>query len=208
MVGPSPIPFPPSIQDIAGVKDKHTLRTRMRARRQSHVESLPQATRALLFLRPPAPLVQLLPEKGMVGLYHARGAEAPTRAYARWLVENGREIALPWFADRAAPMRFRQWRDPFAETGLVDGPYGLQPEPDAPEVVPPVLVVPLLGFTARGRRLGQGGGHYDRWLAEHPGTVAIGLAWDAQKMDDLLVEPHDQPLQAVVTPTRFWRIED
>jgi 5-formyltetrahydrofolate cyclo-ligase len=48
-----------------------------------------------------------------------------------------------------------------------------------------VLFVPLIGFTAALDRLGQGGGHYDRWLAEHPGAQAIGLAWDAQACDTL-----------------------
>jgi 5-formyltetrahydrofolate cyclo-ligase len=61
-----------------------------------------------------------------------------------------------------------------------------------------------VGFTASGARLGQGGGHYDRWLAEHPGTLAVGLAWDAQLCDTLPTEPHDAPLAAVVTPTRIY----
>jgi 5-formyltetrahydrofolate cyclo-ligase len=67
-----------------------------------------------------------------------------------------------------------------------------------------VLFVPLIGFTADGARLGQGGGHYDRWLPEHPGTLTIGLAWDCQLEDTLPHEAHDQPLRAVVTPTRLY----
>jgi 5-formyltetrahydrofolate cyclo-ligase len=67
-----------------------------------------------------------------------------------------------------------------------------------------VLFVPVVGFTEDGARLGQGGGHYDRWLAAHPGAVAIGLAWDCQRVDALPVEPHDAPLAAVVTPTRLY----
>jgi 5-formyltetrahydrofolate cyclo-ligase len=64
--------------------------------------------------------------------------------------------------------------------------------------------VPLVGFTASGERLGQGGGHYDRWLAEHPGRLTIGLAWDAQLCPALPSEPHDEPLDAVITPTRIY----
>ena len=79
-----------------------------------------------------------------------------------------------------------------------------QPDENAESVVPDVLFVPLVGFTAQGDRLGQGGGHYDRWLAEHPNTVAIGLAWDCQLVEDLPSEPHDVPLSAVVTPTRTY----
>ena len=56
----------------------------------------------------------------------------------------------------------------------------------------------------RQERLGQGGGHYDRWLAHHPDTIRIGMAWDGQLVDELPVEPHDVPLDAVVTPTRLY----
>jgi len=65
-------------------------------------------------------------------------------------------------------------------------------------------VVPLIAFTADGHRLGQGGGHYDRWLGAHPETPAIGLAWDCQLAEELPVEDHDHPLAAVVTPTRIY----
>jgi 5-formyltetrahydrofolate cyclo-ligase len=62
----------------------------------------------------------------------------------------------------------------------------------------------LVGFTQDGARLGQGGGHYDRWLAANRDAVALGLAWDCQLVDDLPVEEHDQPLRAVITPTRLY----
>ena len=61
-----------------------------------------------------------------------------------------------------------------------------------------------MGFTAQGKRLGQGGGHYDRWLASRPATLRIGLAWDAQLVEELPVEPHDMALNAIVTPTRLY----
>jgi 5-formyltetrahydrofolate cyclo-ligase len=70
--------------------------------------------------------------------------------------------------------------------------------------MPDVLFVPLVGFTARGDRLGQGGGHYDRWLAANPHVPAIGLGWDCQLVEDLPREDHDRPLSAVVTPTRLF----
>ena len=186
-------------------KAKQQLRREARAVRKAHVASLPQATRALLFLRPPAPLLVLMPEGATIGLYHAMGDEAPTQRYARWLYENGRTIALPWFGAADDAMSFRQWSDPFDDGTLEQGPHrALQPSPGSPLAEPDALIVPLLGFTAAGQRLGQGGGHYDRWLADHPGVSAIGLAWDCQLMENLPHEAHDQPLSAVVTPTRFY----
>jgi 5-formyltetrahydrofolate cyclo-ligase len=206
MVGPSP-PFPDYREDRLDEKQK--LRAELRAARRAHVASLPDATRALLFLRPPAPVAALAPEGAVVGLYHAAPHEAPTRSYARWLYENGRTVALPWFASRDGAMTFRRWLDPYDDAndlgGLETGPWStLQPATDAEEVVPDAVFVPLIGFTAEGARLGQGGGHYDRWLSEHPHVVPIGLAWDSQRVDALPTEPHDRPLRAVVTPTRFY----
>ena len=188
------------------MNEKQQLRAKMRAIRRDHVDSLSPTTRALILMRPPAPVAELVPQGSTVGLYHARPEEAPTGGYARWLHENGRTIALPWFADRASPMEFRLWADPFGDS-LVDGPFGPQPDADSPSVAPLALFVPLLAFTAACARLGQGGGHYDRWLEAHPGTMAIGLAWDAQLVDALPLEPHDCSLTAVVTPTRIFRSE-
>lgn len=185
--------------------DKKSLRARLRRLRREHVNAVPASMSALLFLRPPGAVAALAGEGAVVGLYHAVSGEAPTRSYAKWFAENGRRIALPWFAATGAPMQFRAWNDPFADEGLETGPYGaLQPSADAEELFPDVAFLPLVGFTAEGARLGQGGGHYDRWLGANPGVMALGLAWDVQKVDSLPTEPHDMPLRAVITPTRLY----
>ena len=141
----------------------------------------------------------------MVGIYHAVPPEAPTAAYVRWFHEHGRRIALPWFADREAAMQYRLWADPYDEELLSAGPFGMpQPLDNAEPVEPALALVPLVAFTADGHRLGQGGGHYDRWHAGRPLIPAVGLAWDCQLVDSLPVEPHDHPLDAVITPTRLY----
>lgn len=185
--------------------EKQHLRAKLRKLRRDHVASLPEAMRGLVFHRPPGPVAALVPEGSIAALYDAVGAEAPTRAYAQWLYENGRQVALPWFANRGAPMRFRLWSDPWSETSLEPGPFrSLQPGSGADEVSPAALFVPLLGFTARCERIGQGAGHYDRWLAENAAVAAIGLAWDCQLVESLPLEAHDRRLDAVVTPTRIY----
>ena len=186
---------------------KTDLRARLRRLRRAHVAALDPGTRALVLTRPPAALAKRVPEGSVVGLYHARGDEAPTRGFARWFHENGRRLALPWFADAGAAMEFREWREPWDDDALVAGPFGaLQPDEGAAAVVPDFVIVPLVGFTGEGHRLGQGGGHYDRWLAANPGALAVGLAWDCQVLDSLPVEAHDQPLAAVITPTRLYGV--
>ena len=185
--------------------DKAAIRKTLRAKRRDHVAALPENMRALMFHRPPAPLLDLVPDDGAIGLYRAGPLEAPTASYARFFFEQGRTIALPrfWAKDRA--MDFAVHADPYEESDCEAGPFGIpQPVGDADSANPSVLFVPLLGFTAEGARIGQGGGHYDRWLADHPETTAIGLAWDGQRVDDLPTEAHDIPLAAVVTPTRIY----
>lgn len=180
----------------------------MRKARYEHADALPAATRALILRRPPAPVADVIPKDAVIGLYHAAPSEAPAGGYARWFAEQGYRIALPAFASRGSAMHFREWRDAFAGSDLVGGPYGKQPDDAAELLTPDVVFVPLLAFTAQCARLGQGGGHYDRWLEANSQARAIGLAWDIQKVPTLPLEPHDVRLSAVVTPTRIYWNED
>lgn len=186
-------------------EDKAALRKALRKARRDHAAALPPEVSALVFSRPPAAVLDLVPEGATIGLYREDPGEAPASSYARYFFETGHLLALPRVTTLAEPMRFHLHSDPFTHSDLHPGTLGLmQPAPDTPEVVPDVLFMPLVGFTDRGDRIGQGGGFYDRWLAAHPGTIAIGLAWDVQRVDELPIEPHDQPLHAIVTPTRIY----
>lgn len=184
--------------------NKAGLRAKLRARRRAHVAALPERVRGLLFHRPPRAVSDLIPAGASVGVYAETAEEAPVSAYARWLFEAGHPVALPWFAERGTEMAFRVWDNPFDAETLAPGPWSVRQSAAPGESVTPAAVfVPLVGFTATGARLGMGAGHYDRWLAAHPETLAIGLAWDCQEVAALPLEAHDRPLDAVVTPTRL-----
>ncbi len=184
---------------------KSALRKRLRQARRLHVAALDPRVRALVLMRPPAALLDLIPAGAAIGLYSAMPAEAPASGYARYFHEAGHPIALPAFAQPGDAMAFRRWDSPYLDELLEPGPFGsAQPLTGAELIEPEVLFIPLVGFTEDGGRLGQGGGHYDRWLAAHPNASAIGLAWDCQLIDDLPRETHDMPLTAVVTPTRLY----
>jgi 5-formyltetrahydrofolate cyclo-ligase len=189
------------MSDIADLKKK--LRTELRRKRTEHAKALPPEVSALVFNRPPRPLLDLVPVDATIGLYRSDVGEAPSASYIRFFFERGHQVALPRVTTLDKPMEFRLHTDPYEESDLEAGVWGLrQPGLDAPVVVPEVLFMPLIGFTANGDRLGQGGGYYDRYLAAHPQTIAIGMAWDVQEVPELPTELHDMRLSAIVTPTR------
>lgn len=189
--------------EIPTAERKKRLRQHLRDIREKHAASLPREVSALVFSRPPGPIADLVPEEASIGFYRAHKGEAPSGGYIRYFHERGHRIALPRITRRGEPMRFHAHTDPYAESDLEPGAMGLlQPSGDLPELVPEVLFMPLIGFTVRGERLGQGGGFYDRWLARHPQTIAIGMAWDEQEVAELPLENHDKVLTRIVTPTR------
>lgn len=106
-------------------------------------------------------------------------------------------LALP-FARREPPhMHYRRWdgQPPRAQDDC-----GIAAS-DGPEIVPDVVLVPCVGYTRSGYRLGYGGGFFDRWLAAHPHVTAVGVAWSVAEVNEAQFrpEPHDHPLTLVVT---------
>jgi len=94
-------------------------------------------------------------------------------------------------------MEFRRWDG--AAPSLADECGIGSAEGDV--VVPDVLLVPCVGFTEAGHRLGYGGGYYDRWLAAHRDATAVGVAWAFSRIDiaTFAAQAHDIALTLVVT---------
>ncbi len=72
---------------------------------------------------------------------------------------------------------------------------------DGAPVVPDVVLVPCVGFTRSGHRLGYGAGYFDRWLAGHPHVTTVGVAWSFCELPqgEWAPQAHDQPLMLIVT---------
>ncbi len=100
--------------------------------------------------------------------------------------------------------------DPDDPSDLEKSAWGvMEPKAHLPQVRPDVVLVPLLGFDRLGNRLGQGQGHYDRTLEalRAEGVVlAVGLAFAAQEVAYMPVEPHDQRLDWIITPIKAYPI--
>jgi 5-formyltetrahydrofolate cyclo-ligase len=111
------------------------------------------------------------------------------------LAERGYTLCLPETPAYGAALTFRKWQ-PGAE--LLPGRFGTA-HPAGDVVRPDFLLVPLLAFDAQGNRLGYGGGHYDRTLAQLPGAFRLGCAYAAQEISAVPVEANDLKLHAVAT---------
>ncbi|KNG92551.1 5-formyltetrahydrofolate cyclo-ligase [Pseudaestuariivita atlantica] len=115
-------------------------------------------------------------------------------------------VAVPVITGEGQPLKFSRWTP---DGPMRDGPFGARIPLQDDWVVPEIVVVPLVAFTASGDRLGYGGGFYDRTLeglrARGP-VLAIGFAWDAQEAEALPMEATDQPLDLVVTEARILTI--
>ena len=120
------------------------------------------------------------------------------------LSARGCRIALPMVVGKGEPLLFRAWD---GDEPLQDGPYGtMQPGDDADVLEPLLLLVPMLAFDRAGRRLGYGGGFYDRTLAALRGRFAvqaIGIAYAEQEVEAVPAGPEDARLDGVVTERAF-----
>ena len=118
----------------------------------------------------------------------------------RWLTADpARWAALPVVGEKGQPMTFRRWAP---ETAMATDRYGIPYPAEGEPVVPELLLIPCNGFDARGYRLGYGAGHYDRTLAAlEPTPLAVGVAIEDGRLDDLQPQPHDLPMDWIVTET-------
>lgn len=109
-------------------------------------------------------------------------------------------LALPHHVGRVATMDFRRWSP---GEPLVKGPWGTRQPADAAAARPGLILCPLVGFDRRGGRIGQGGGHYDRYFARYPDALRVGIAWSVQEVDAVPSEPTDIALDAVLTEQEY-----
>jgi 5-formyltetrahydrofolate cyclo-ligase len=140
-----------------------------------------------------------VPDGAIVSGWFAMGTEFNPYPLMKRLAEESRaQLALPAIAD--GKLIFRTWV-PGKQLKRVG--FGLsEPGPEAKEVDPDILFVPLLAFDPKGYRIGYGKAYYDGGLSrlrEKKKIVAVGLGFDEQYVETVPTEPHDQKLDFVIT---------
>ena len=130
------------------------------------------------------------------GFYWPLRGEYDARVVAMHFRKLGARTALPVVVQKAAPLQFRLWW-PGAPTTV--GVYDL-PVPETEVVVPQAVLMPPIGFDGECYRLGYGGGFFDRTLAAlSPQPLKIGVAFELSRVPTIRPQPHDIPMDCVVT---------
>jgi 5-formyltetrahydrofolate cyclo-ligase len=186
-------------------EEKTKLRSRFLAKRESLSEVIVKdlsckiSQKAFKFL--------LFQRSTKIAFYMAKGKEVSlSKAIGKSFVK-GKKVYLPktWLKERR--LTFHRV---YSFSDLVPGPFGLlEPNPKNEEAdlgSLEVIFIPGLAFDVKGYRLGYGGGFYDRVLRETR-ALKVGVCYSFQLVESLPVEPHDVPVDLILTESGIIRCQ-
>lgn len=213
-----------SQSDLASHKDaenaeiasnKQVLRKKLRAERRKFWSSQTKLERQRIARRLSENFMQIKPacSATAVALYYAMGGEAPTRMLASALHARSPNIQLlyPYMQIDAGKREMYFVQKLAGQEWQRDDARIFAPPKSAASCRPEVIVLPLLAFTVKGDRLGQGAGDYDRALGKmYKDNISkpffIGLAFECQKRSIIPTQRHDVKLDAIVTESEVYSI--
>lgn len=198
-----PAYFDPLGVDPQQARDVARWRRAERTRLAGLRAGMDEAGRAQVSDRIAGHLGRVLSERGVgrgcvLAGYWPIGGEPDLRPVLADLHRAGVTIALPVVETRAASLEFRRWTP---ETGRMRGDGNVPLPPPAADVLrPDIALAPCLGWDGACFRLGWGGGRFDRTLAALiPRPLTIGTAFHAARLPTIFPQPHDIPLDLILT---------
>ena len=136
----------------------------------------------------------------VLGFYWPIRGELDLRGIARGHLDAGGVTAVPVVVAKNEPVEFWSWE---LGSPMQRGFWNIPVPLERRCVTPEVLVIPLVGYDAAGYRLGYGGGFYDRTLAAlTPRPFRIGVGFDDSALETIHPQPHDIPMDVIVTERR------
>jgi 5-formyltetrahydrofolate cyclo-ligase len=151
-------------------------------------------------------LDQLAAERGSatIGIYWPIRNEPNLISWARALAGRmGVHLCLPVVVAPKTPLEYWRWRpgDPM-RAGFWNIPTPIERDVQSPDLV----LAPLVGFDSASYRLGYGGGYFDRTLAaQRRGAFAVGVGYDCCGLETICPQPHDVPMDMILTEGREIR---
>lgn len=143
-----------------------------------------------------APLIRKS-DPGVIDFCWPFKAEFDARALVVKLLSEKWRAALPVVVGPQRPMEFRAWAP---DSEMTSGVWGIPVPKSRDTVTPDLVLVPLVGFDRANYRLGYGGGYFDRTLAALCARpLAIGVGYELGRLDSVEPQPHDVPMDFIVT---------
>lgn len=161
--------------------------------------ALPADHRAAQTLAIATDLSTLIPTApgAIVSVYWPIKAEPDIRPWVHAMWERGVRIALPVAIALGQPLMFREW---LPGARMARGLWKIPYPAEGAEVVPTVMLAPLVGFDKDCFRLGYGGGFFDRTLPGFPAKpLVIGVGYPSALIRTIFPQPHDIPMDWVAT---------
>jgi 5-formyltetrahydrofolate cyclo-ligase len=151
--------------------------------------------------------ISMVPGTVVSGFFPIR-SEIDPRPLMDALRRKGARLCLPVVLDRTTII----FRELVRGGELIDTGFGTRGPAESAEILDPdLMIMPMSVFDLHGGRIGYGAGHYDRAIARlidlGRSPRLIGMAFDCQRVDTVPVEPHDQPLDAIITESGYHEVK-
>ena len=137
-----------------------------------------------------------------LGLYIAMPGEVDlTESLQVWAKAHHTLLALPYVEKANKTMVYRLWRE---DSLLLKDTAGILAPSVDERITPQWVIAPCVGYSDKRFRLGNGGGYFDRWLAQERNVSAIGLAFESLVVPNELFMDYDIPMTRMVTESRVF----
>ena len=150
------------------------------------------------------PLIEEI-ENDYIGTYISFRDELDTKKLNQYLLERELNLALPAIDFQTKEINFFMYDK---NTELIENKFSiLEPKFKDKVIFPKIILIPLLGYSKSGFKLGYGGGYYDKYLSKNGiGDVKkIGIAFSFQEVEEIPVEDHDERLDWILTEKHLYK---
>lgn len=143
-----------------------------------------------------------------IGAYYPIGSEVKTFDIIKHSIDNKKEVGLPRVIDSTKIEFFKIIEDSFEKIKFTKGKYGIFENSISSTCIDQMdlLIIPGIAFDLQGNRIGYGKGYYDRLLSSRKAKYIIGLAYEAQVINEIPNKDHDIPVNIIITEKRTIRI--
>ena len=142
-------------------------------------------------------------ENHSIAGYYAIKSEMNITDSLKFLINDNFEISLPQIIKKNDSLVFKVWKK---NTKLLKENFNIYVPQSKKESNPDLIIVPMVAFDKSKKRLGYGGGYYDRTIEKfkkNKAILTVGIAFDEQETESIPTDKYDQNLNMIITPSRI-----